>query len=141
MKNTARLLVIGLIAVSVSSCSTQILTTTTTLPGVTTTSTIPTPSGSSLELLEQLGTVVEGLGQAIVDRDSATKNRVVAETNAIWKVLEPQIRESGVDLVEDVSKIIDFVNVAVKRTRPADADKAVRYLALIMESAPTLLAE
>jgi hypothetical protein len=139
MKNTARILVIGLIAVSVSSCSTQILTTTTTLPGVTTSTTIATPSGTSLELLEQLGTAIQGLGQAIVDRDSATKNRVVAETNAIWKVLEPQIRESGVDLVEDVSKIVNFVNVAVNRTRPADADKAVRYLALIMESAPTLL--
>ena len=139
MKNTARILVIGLIAVSVSSCSTQILTTTTTLPGVTTPSTIPTPSGTSLELLEQLGTVVQPLGQAIVDKDNATKNRVVAETNAIWKVLEPQIRESGVDLVEDVSKIVNFVNVAVKRTRPADADKAVRYLALIMETAPLLL--
>ena len=139
MKNTARLLSIGLIAVSVSSCSTQILTTTTTLPGVTTTSTIPDPSGTSLELLEQLGTAIQGLGQAIVDRDSATKNRVVAETNAIWKVLEPQIRESGVDLVEDVKKIVDFVNVAVNRTRPAEADKAVRFLALIMESAPTLL--
>ena len=139
MKNTARILVIGLIAVSVSSCSTQILTTTTTLPGVTTPSTIPTPSGTSLELLEQLGTVVQPLGQAIVDKDNATKNRVLAETNAIWKVLEPQIRESGVDLVEDVSKIVNFVNVAVKRTRPADADKAVRYLALIMETAPTLL--
>jgi hypothetical protein len=139
MKNTARLLSIGLIAVSVSSCSTQILTTTTTLPGVTTTSTIPDPSGTSLELLEQLGTAIQGLGQAIVDKDSATKNRVVAETNAIWKVLEPQIRESGVDLVEDVQKIVDFVNVAVNRTRPAEADKAVRFLALIMESAPTLL--
>ena len=139
MKNTARILVIGLIAVSVSSCSTQILTTTTTLPGVTTSTTIATPSGTSLELLEQLGTAIQGLGQAIVDRDSATKNRVVAETNAIWEVLEPQIRESGVDLVEDVSKIVNFVNVAVNRTRPADADKAVRYLALIMESAPTLL--
>jgi hypothetical protein len=139
MKNTARILVIGLIAVSVSSCSTQILTTTTTLPGVTTPSTIPTPSGTSLELLEQLGTVVQPLGQAIVDKDNATKNRVVAETNAIWKVLEPQIRESGVDLVEDVSKIVNFVNVAVKRTRPADADKAARYLALIMETAPLLL--
>jgi hypothetical protein len=139
MKNTARILVIGLFAVSVSSCSTQILTTTTTLPGVTTPSTIPTPSGTSLELLEQLGTVVQPLGQAIVDKDNATKNRVVAETNAIWKVLEPQIRESGVDLVEDISKIVNFVNVAVKRTRPADADKAVRYLALIMETAPTLL--
>jgi hypothetical protein len=139
MKNTARILAIGLFAVSVSSCSTQILTTTTTLPGVTTSTTIATPSGTSLELLEQLGTAIQGLGQAIVDRDSATKNRVVAETNAIWKVLEPQIRESGVDLVEDVSKIVNFVNVAVNRTRPADADKAVRYLALIMESAPTLL--
>ena len=139
MKNTARILVIGLFTVSVSSCSTQILTTTTTLPGVTRPSTIPTPSGTSLELLEQLGTVVQPLGQAIVDKDNATKNRVVAETNAIWKVLEPQIRESGVDLVEDVSKIVNFVNVAVKRTRPAYADKAVRYLALIMETAPTLL--
>ena len=139
MKNPARLLTIGLLAVSVSSCSTQILTTTTTLPGVTTTSTIPVPSGTSLELLEQLGTAIQGLGQAIVDKDSATKNRAVAETNAIWEVLEPQIRESGVDLVEDVSKIVKFVNVAVQRTRPADADKAVRYLALIMESAPTLL--
>jgi hypothetical protein len=139
MKNSARLLAIGLLAVSVSSCSTQILTTTTTLPGVTTSTTIATPSGTSLELLEQLGTAIQGLGQAIVDRDSATKNRVVAETNAIWKVLEPQLQESGVDLVEDVSKIVNFVNVSVKRTRPADADKAVRYLALIMESAPTLL--
>ena len=139
MKNTARILVIGLIAVSVSSCSTQILTTTTTLPGVTTSTTIATPSGTSLELLEQLGTAIQGLGQAIVDRDSATKNRVVAETNAIWKELEPQLQESGVDLVEDVSKIVNFVNVAVNRTRPADADKAVRYLALIMESAPLLL--
>jgi hypothetical protein len=139
MKNTARILVIGLIAVSVSSCSTQILTTTTTLPGVTTSTTIATPSGTSLELLEQLGAAIQGLGQAIVDRDSATKNRVIAETNAIWKELEPQLQESGVDLVEDVSKIVNFVNVAVNRTRPADADKAVRYLALIMESAPTLL--
>lgn len=139
MKNTVRLLAIGLVAVSVSSCSTQILTTTTTLPGVTTSTTIPTPSGTSLELLEQLGTVIQGLGQAIVDKDRSTMNRTVAETNAIWTVLEPQIRESGVDLVEDISKIVNFVNVSVKRTRPADADKAERYLALIMESAPLLL--
>lgn len=139
MKNTARLLTIGLIAVSLSSCSTQILTTTTTLPGVTTTSTIPVPSGTSLELLEQLETVIDGLGQAIVDKDRAKMTDTVARTNAIWKVLEQQIRDAGVELVEDVSKIVKFVNISVERTRPADADKAVRYLALIMESAPALL--
>jgi hypothetical protein len=139
MKNSTRILAIGLVAVSLSSCSTQILTTNTTLPGPTTTSTVPVPSGTSVELLEQLSTVVQGLGQAVVDKDRATMNHKVAQTEAIWKVLEPQLQDSGVDLVDDVKKIVDFVNVAVTRTRPAEADKAVRFLALIMESAPTLL--
>lgn len=139
MKNSTRIIAIGLVAASLSSCSTQILSVTTTLPGVTTTSTVPVPSGTAVELLEELQTVVNGLGQAVVDKDRATMNRKVAETEAIWKVLEPQLQSSGVDLVEDVQKIVDFVNVAVKRVRPAEADKAVRFLGLIMETAPTLL--
>lgn len=139
MKNSTRIIAIGLVAASLSSCSTQILSVSTTLPGVTTTSTVPVPSGTSVELLEELQSVVDGLGQAVVDKDRATMNRKVAQTDAIWKVLEPQIRESGVDLVEDVQKIVDFVHTAVKRVRPAEADKAVRFLGLIMETAPTLL--
>jgi len=139
MKNSTRIIAIGLVAASLSSCSTQILSVSTTLPGVTTTSTVPVPSGTAVELLEELQTVVDGLGQAVVDKDRATMNRKVAQTDAIWKVLEPQIRESGVDLVEDVQKIVDFVHTAVKRVRPAEADKAVRFLGLIMETAPTLL--
>lgn len=139
MKNSTRIIAIGLVAASLSSCSTQILTTSTTLPGITTTSTVPVPSGTSVELLEDLQSVVNGLGQAVVDKDKETMNRKVAQTDAIWKVLEPQLQDSGVDLVEDVQKIVDFVHVAVKRVRPAEADKAVRFLALIMETAPTLL--
>lgn len=139
MKNSTRIIATALVAASLSSCSTQILSVSTTLPGVTTTSTVAVPSGTSVELLEELQTVVQGLGQAIVDKDRATMNHKVAQTEAIWKVLEPQLQASGVDLVEDVKKIVDFVNVAVTRTRPAEADKAARYLALIMESAPTLL--
>ena len=139
MKNSTRIIATALVAASLSSCSTQILSVSTTLPGVTTTSTVAVPSGTSVELLEELQTVVDGLGQAIVDKDRATMNHKVAQTEAIWKVLEPQLQASGVDLVEDVKKIVDFVNVAVTRTRPAEADKAARYLALIMESAPTLL--
>ena len=139
MKNSTRIIAIGLVAVSLSSCSTQILSVNTTLPGVTTTSTVPVPTGTSVELLEQFQEVVQGLGQAVVDKDKATMNHKVAQTEAIWKVLQPQLEDSGVDLVEDVQKIVDFVNVAVKRTRPAEADKAARFLSLIMESAPTLL--
>lgn len=139
MKNSTRIIAIGLVVASLSSCSTQILTTSTTLPGVTTTTTVPVPTGTSLQLLEELQSVVDGLGQAVVDKDRETMDRKVAQTDAIWKVLEPQIRESGVDLVEDVQKIVDFVHTAVKRIRPAEADKAVRFLGLIMETAPTLL--
>ena len=139
MKNSTRIIAIGLVATSLSSCSTQILSVSTTLPGVTTTTTVPVPSGTAVELLEELQSVVDGLGQAVVDKDRETMNHKVAQTDAIWKVLEPQIRKSGVDLVEDVQKIVDFVHTAVKRVRPAEADKAVRFLGLIMETAPTLL--
>lgn len=139
MKNSTRIIAIGLVAASLSSCSTQILSVSTTLPGVTTTSTVPVPSGTAVELLEELQSVVDGLGQAVVDKDRATMNHKVAQTDAIWKVLEPQIRESGVDLVEDIQRIVNFVHTAVNRIRPAEADKAVRFLGLIMETAPALL--
>lgn len=139
MKNSARILVIGLFAVPLSSCSTRILTTNTTLPGSTTTSTVPVPTGSSLELLDQLSTVVQGLGQAVVDGDNETMAHKVAQTDAIWKVLEPQIRASGADLVEDIQRIVNFVHTSVGRKRPAEADKAARFLSLIMETAPALL--
>ena len=139
MKNSTRILAIGLVAVSLSSCSTQILTANTTLPGPTTTSTVPVPTGTSVELLEQLSTVVQGLGQAVVDGDRATMNHKVAQTDAIWKVLEPEIRASGVDLVADIQRIVNFVHTAVERKRPAEADKADRFLTLILETAPALL--
>ncbi len=139
MKNSTRLLVVGVFAVALSSCSTQILTANTTLPPSETSTTVPVPTGTALELLAQLGTVVQGLGQAVVDGDNDTKAHKVAQTDAIWKVLEPEIRASGVDLVDDIQRIVGFVHVAVERKRPAEADKAARFLALIMETAPALL--
>lgn len=130
-------------AVALSSCSTTIIQdlTSTTIPGTTTTSTIPTPSGDIPSLLTQLAESASGLGQAIVDADKDTYMRKRAEADAIWKVLEPEIRASGVDLVDDVARIINFFHTAVDRKRPADADKAARFLELIRESANSLLKE
>lgn len=75
-----------------------------------------------------------GMGQAIVDGDRSTSSAKRAEVDAIWAVLEPKIRESGLDLVEDVQRIVNLVHTATDRKRPADADKASRFLALITES-------
>jgi hypothetical protein len=129
-------------AVALTSCSTTIIDTVqTTLSDNTTTTTTTIPSGDILSLLTQLSSVTDGLGQAIVDGDSAIYKQRAETAHNIWKVLEPQIRAEGIDLVEDVERIIGLIDTATKRKRPADADKASRFLQLIQESAQELLAK
>jgi len=106
----------------------------------TTTSTLaPTPTGDIKELLVQLGDLTAGLGQMIVDGETAAARARLAQARAIWAVMEPQIRAAGVDLIEEVQSIIDLIGTAVERKRPADADKAQRFITLVAESAATLL--
>jgi len=130
---------IAVVVVSLSACApTTILgplETTTTTP-----STVPaTPTGDVKQLLGDLADLTDGLGQMIVDGDTAGAKARLARARAIWEVMEPQIRAAGVDLVEEVQSIIDLIGTAVERKRPADADKAQRFIALVAESAATLL--
>jgi hypothetical protein len=55
--------------------------------------------------------------------------------------IEPQIRATGIDMVDDVQRIVGLIGTATIRKRPADADKAQRFLGLIRESLPELLAQ
>ena len=140
MKSFTRLAIVTACVVSLSSCSTTIIESLrTTVPGPTTTTTLPTPSGDIPSLLTQLSNVTYGLGQAIVDGDSKTYKQRAEIADSIWKVLEPQIRESKLDLVEDVQRIINLIQTATDRKRPADADKANRFVGIIKESAEQLL--
>lgn len=140
MKSFSRIATSVACVVALSSCSTTIIDTVqTTLPENTTTTTTAAPSGDIMSLLTQLSNVTYGLGQAIVDGDSAVYKQRAEAAHSIWKVLEPQIRAEGVDLVEDVERIIGLIDTATERKRPADADKASRFLQLIQESAQDLL--
>lgn len=121
-----------------SSCATTINTSVTTAPASTTSTTIPTPVGDITDLLGQMLEATLGLGQSIVDADKSTSSRKRAEVDAIWEVLEPKIRESGLDLVEDVQRIVNLVHTATDRKRPADADKATTFLALIIDSVDSM---
>jgi hypothetical protein len=123
---------------TLTSCATTINLSATTAPAATTTTTIPTPEGDMAGLLSQMSDALVGLGQAIVDGDKPTSSAKRSQVDAIWVVLEPKIRESGLDLVEDVQRIVNLVHTATDRKRPADADKASRFLALIMESVDTI---
>jgi len=142
MKTLPRLAVLMSCVVALSSCATEIITNaaTTIPPELTTTTTMATPTGDIQQLLTQMNDSIDGLGQKIVDADSTAYKQTYAEVQAIWEVLKPQVESSGViGLDEDVRRIVELVRTATQRKRPADADKAARFLSLLRESLPDLL--
>ena len=142
MKTLPRLAVVMSCVIALSSCATEIITdaATTLPPELTTTTTLATPEGDIQQLLTQMNDTINGLGQKIVDADSTAYKQTYAEVLAIWEVLKPQVEASGViGLDEDVRRIVELVRTATQRKRPADADKAARFLALMRESLPELL--
>jgi hypothetical protein len=142
MNRIRTLAIVGVCAVLLSACSTEILSTATTLsPSDTTTTTLGPPDGDIVELLDQLDELTDNLGQEIVDNERAIFTAKYERAQQILVAVEPQIRASGIDMVDDVEKIVRLIGTATERKRPADADKAKRFLTLIRESLPELLAQ
>lgn len=140
MTTIKRLLNISLCAIALTSCATEITGSTESTVALVTTTTIPVaPTGSILSLLEQLVPIADGLGQAVVDGDSKVLKEKVAQADAILLAIEPLIRESKIDVLESVQRIVDLIHTAAERKRPADADKALRFIPLIIEAVTPLL--
>jgi PBP1b-binding outer membrane lipoprotein LpoB len=140
MTNSKRLLSIALCAVSLTSCATEITGSTESTVALATTTTIPVaPTGSIISLLEQLLPVADGLGQAVVDGDSKLFKAKVAQADAILVAIEPLILESKIDVLESVQRVVGLMRTAAERKRPADADKALRFIPLIIEAVTPLL--
>ena len=132
MKVAARISLVVLAMFSLAACSTTIVDTapTTTLVPPTTV----TPSGTATELFDQLQTTIGELSKAISDSDRAMAKVKLAEIEEIWKVLKPQIAERGDQFIQDMQRIIDLAISSIERNRPADADKSLRFLALVIET-------
>jgi len=140
LTNIKRLLSVSLCAIALTSCATEITGSTESTVAPASTTTIPViPTGSIISLLEQLLPVADGLGQAVVDGDSKVLNEKVARADAIMSALEPLIRESKIDVLESVQRVVDLIHTAAERKRPADADKALRFIPLIIEAVTPLL--
>jgi flagellin-specific chaperone FliS len=119
-----------------TGCATTInLSAPTTLaqPSVTT-----LPTGTTVELYEQLKSTLSDLSLAITNEDKPRAKTTLATVLNIWEALKPQIESAGGETVEqtvaDMQRIVDLASSSVQRTRPADADKAVRFLDLIIKS-------
>ena len=117
---------------ALSACATTIVDTapTTTLVAPTTI----VPSGTAEELFPLLQRTIAEMSKAISDSNSTVAKTKLAEIREIWNVLQPQITERGDQFVQDLQRIIDLAASSVERNRPADADKALRFLTLVIET-------
>ena len=140
MTNIKLFLGVSLCAIALTSCATEITGSTESTVVPVTTTTIPVaPTGSIISLLQQLIPVADGLGQAVVDGESKLAKEKVAQADAILLAIEPLILESKIDILESVQRVVRLMQTAVERKRPADADKALRFIPLIIEAVTPLL--
>lgn len=128
---------LGLCAVAVlSSCATTYNrganAPATTAPSASTTTTIP--RGSTEELFAQMLQTGKELGNDVAQGDMSTARTKLADITAIWIGIQPQITQASQDLVDDTQRMINLFTTAVERKRPADADKAMRFLPSLISS-------
>lgn len=123
------------VSLALSSCGTTIVGSldTTTTSSVVTTTTIPT--GTVTSLLNEMLANVTGLGDIIAGgKDNATARERLENVESIWVALEPQLVALKNDTNVDVERIVNLVRTAVKKKRPADADKAARFIPLVLDA-------
>jgi len=132
MKVATRISLVVLAMFALAACSTTIVDTAPTTTLVPPTTVIP--SGTASELFDQLQTTIGELSKAISDSDRAMAKVKLAEIEEIWKVLQPQIAERGDQFIQDMQRIIDLAISSIERNRPADADKSLRFLSLVIET-------
>jgi hypothetical protein len=133
MKKTPLIASIAL-SVALTSCGTTIVGSldTTTTSSVVTTTTIPT--GTVTSLLNEMLVNVTGLGDIVAGKDNAAARERLQNVESIWVALEPQLVALRNDTNVDVERIVDLVRTAVKKKRPADADKAARFIPLVLDA-------
>ena len=136
LRHVRTFVLIGALIAVASSCATTInLAAPTTLaqPAATT-----LPTGTTSELFGQMKSTLSDLSLAITDQDKSRAKTTLATVLNIWGALQPQIVAEGGETVEqtveDMQRIVDLASSSVQRTRPADADKALRFLDLLIQS-------
>ena len=89
---------------------------------------------STEELLTQMLTTVNALSEAMQKSDRQTASKKVDQILLISNAVRPKILTLSDQLAADFDRVIALTKSSVERNRPADADKALRFLPLIIDS-------
>jgi hypothetical protein len=125
------------LAVALASCATTVDESDSSLQvaGETAAPTISTTtvriSGTAAELLPEIAAELSQLnGQIAAEGD---QKATLARIEAIWLVAKPDVEQQRPDLAGVMQTAIDMARNGVVRTRPADADKAYKILADLID--------
>lgn len=100
---------------------------------VATTTTLP--EGTAIELLPRLVTGLSDLSLLIgpvpagFDRGDVDKRSRLAEIEALWAAVEREVVADDPDVADAIVRMLDLARLSVERSRPADADKAAKFVA------------
>ncbi|MGA1365501.1 MAG: hypothetical protein ACO31T_02470 [Ilumatobacteraceae bacterium] len=89
---------------------------------------------STEELLTQMLTTVNALSEAMQKSDRQTASKKIDQILLISNAVRPKILTLSDQLAADFDRVIALAKSSVERNRPADADKALRFLPLIIDS-------
>lgn len=90
------------------------------------------------ELLSELLLAVEDLSKTMQKTERRQVSQQLARVLSLSDVISPKILATSEQLASDFDRIINLTKSAVERNRPADADKALRFLPLVIESLKAL---
>ncbi len=86
------------------------------------------------ELLTQMLQSVEALSDAMQKSDRNIAGKHLDQILLISDAVRPKILELSDQLAADFDRVVALAKSSVERNRPADADKALRFLPLIIDS-------
>ena len=89
---------------------------------------------STEELLGQMLITINALSEAMQKSDRETATKKVDQILLINNAVRPKILTLSDQLTADFDRVVALAKSSVERNRPADADKALRYLPLIIDS-------
>ena len=90
------------------------------------------------ELLSELLLAVEDLSRTMQKTERRQVSQQLARVITLSDAIRPKVLATSKQLAADFDRIINWTKSAVERNRPADADKALRFLPLIIESLKSL---
>lgn len=121
-----------LLSIVGAGCATTVVETepATTIAAVVEPDALPDDLGSLLGVLvERTADVASAMNAG--DRDAAAER--VTRLGPVWERIEPLAAQRGREFRNDVSRLVEMATSAVERNRPADADKALRFLSLLLD--------